>query len=125
MELLEPRDDRPLRGGVDRGRVVAADAGSEDRLALDPRRQLVEHGADVLRGGPAELEPGRHAGWKSRPESSLGKKYVVFCGSVSPASAKRKTSSIRVGRTMNAPAARPLSTAATASSTEGVYDTPS
>ena len=69
---------------VDRGRVVAAHARLQHRLALDARRQVREHDPDVLDRGPADLQPGRHSGWNRSPEISFGKKYVVFCGSTSP-----------------------------------------
>ena len=58
--------------------------GLEDGLALDARRQLREHGLDVADRVAADVEPRLHRGWKSRPEISFGKKYVVFCGSTSP-----------------------------------------
>ena len=102
VEVLEPVHDRRLGRGVDRRRVVAADAGLEDGLALDPRRQLGEHGLDVAdrtrgRRRATASSARRQTGWKSRPEISFGKKYVVFCGSTSPRRAWAKTSSIRVG----------------------------
>ena len=60
MELLEPRDDGPLGGIVDRGRVVAALPGGDHRLALDAGRQVVQHARDVLRCGAKGVEPGLH-----------------------------------------------------------------
>ena len=78
VERLEPVHDRGLSGGVDRRRVVAALALGEHGLALDSGRQLGEHGLDVADGVAAHLEPRFHRGWKSRPEISFGKKYVVF-----------------------------------------------
>ena len=121
VERLEPGDDGGLGGRVDRGRVVAALARPEHRLALDARRQLREHEVDVGDAVAAELEPvGAHTGWKSRPLVSLGKKYVVFCGITSPRRARSKTSSIRVARRRNAPSNSPASTRATASSRSAV-----
>ena len=78
------RTTASLRGLVDRGRVVAADARAQDRLALEARRQVLEDDADVGDSVPAQLSHVAHSGWKSRPEMSFGKKYVVFCGSTSP-----------------------------------------
>jgi len=73
VQLLEPRDDRPLGRIVDRGCVVSADARCEHRLALDARRQLVEDAPDVSRRRAAGLEPRPHSsGWNSRPERSFG-----------------------------------------------------
>ena len=98
VELLQPVHDRRLRRRVDRGRVVAALAGLEHGLALDAGRQLRQHRLDVADRVAADVEPRLHSGWKSSPEISFGKKYVVFCGSTSPRRACAKTSSIRVGR---------------------------
>ncbi len=76
VQPLQAGDDRVLRRSVDLGRLVAADAGAEDRLALDPRRHAREDAAQVLDRGAAERQPlvVRHgsSGWKSRPETSLG-----------------------------------------------------
>jgi len=72
VELLQQRDDRALGGIVDRGRLISADAGGQHRLALLPRRQVLQHPADVPRRRAADLEPGRHSEWKSKPERSLG-----------------------------------------------------
>ena len=84
VERLEPVHDGGLGGRVDRGRVVAALAGLQHGLALDARRQLGEHRLDVAHRVAADVEPRLHRGWKSRPEISFGKKYVVFCGNTSP-----------------------------------------
>ena len=59
MELLEPRDDGPLGGIVDRRRVVAA-LGGDHWLPLDAGRQVVQHARDVLRCGAKGVEPGLH-----------------------------------------------------------------
>ena len=74
VQPLEPRDDRGLGRGVDRGRLVAALAGADDGLALVPARHAVEHPLQVADRGAAELEPGLHGsrGWKSSPETSFG-----------------------------------------------------
>ena len=98
VERLEPVHDRGLGGRVDRRRVVAALAlastGSRStRVGSSASTRL-----DVADRVAAHLEPRLHSGWKSRPEISFGKKYVVFCGSTSPRRAWAKTSSIRVGR---------------------------
>jgi hypothetical protein len=74
VERFQPVDDRGLGGRVDRGRVVAAFAGLQHGLALDPGRQLLEHAPDVADCLAADLQPGLHRGWKSSPEISLGKK---------------------------------------------------
>ena len=84
VERLEPVHDRGLGGRVDRRRVVAALALGQHGLALDARRQLREHRLDVADRVAADVEPRLHRGWKSRPEISFGKKYVVFCGNTSP-----------------------------------------
>ena len=69
-----PDDDR-LRRRIDRGRVVAALADPKHRFPLGARRKLGQHVVDVRDDRAADPEPVRHAtGWKSRPESSLGKK---------------------------------------------------
>src|SRR5207248_4283313 len=57
VEIAEARDDRVLRRLVDRGRVVAAEALPEHRLAAGPRRQRRENAAHVLRRGTADGEP--------------------------------------------------------------------
>ena len=120
-ERLEPRDDGVLRRSVDRGRVVAALAGPEHRLALVPRRQPLEDRLDVRDAVATEPEPvDGHTGWKRRPLVSFGKKYVVFCGITSPRRARSKTSSMRVGRSRKAPSNSPASTRATASSRSAV-----
>ena len=76
VELLQPRDRGPLGRGVDRRRLVAAFARADDELPLEPRRELGERGADVLRDEPGEREPVRHSskGEKTSPLVSLGKK---------------------------------------------------
>ena len=84
VERLEPVHDRGLGSRVDRRRVVAALALGEHGLALDACRQLREHRLDVSHRVAADVEPRLHRGWKSRPEISFGKKYVVFCGNTSP-----------------------------------------
>ena len=63
---------RVLGGPVDRRRVVAAEAFADDRLALDARRQPLEHGVDVRDSGPTELQPVSHSGSNSRPDVSFG-----------------------------------------------------
>ena len=74
VQRLEASHHGGLGGRVDRRRVVAAEAGGEHGLALESRRQVREHDADVHDRGAADVEPGAHSGWKSKPESSLGKK---------------------------------------------------
>ena len=56
-----------------------------------------------------ELEPGAHSstGWKRRPESGFGKKYVLFEGISSPRRATAKTSSRRGSRRRYAASASP------------------
>jgi len=74
-ERLETRDDRVLRGCVDRRRVVASFAGAEHRLPLGAGRQVPQDVVDVRDAAAAEAEPvRRHTGWKRRPLVSLGKK---------------------------------------------------
>ena len=58
--LAHPGEDDVLRGLVDRGRVVAAEARAHHGLALDARGQALEHGLDVRDRGPAELQPISH-----------------------------------------------------------------
>src|SRR5439155_11508419 len=94
VQPLEAGEDRGLRGGIDRGRLVAADPLADDRLPLVPARHPVEHSLHVLDRvaakrepgvtgtvpfspgkEPAELAPERpHGtrGWKRRPETSFG-----------------------------------------------------
>jgi hypothetical protein len=77
VKPLQSLHDRRLGGFVDRGRLVAADALSDDRLAVVPRRELAEDAPHVLDRLAAEGEPGLDrghgsSGWKSRPDSSLG-----------------------------------------------------
>ena len=55
--IPQAREDRILRGPVDRRRVVAAEPRPDDRLPLGPRGQALEHGVDVGDGGPTELQP--------------------------------------------------------------------
>ena len=57
VEPLQAGDDRFLGRSVDLGRLVAADAGAEDGLALDPRRHAREDAPQVLDRGAAEREP--------------------------------------------------------------------
>ena len=57
VERLEPGDDGILGGRVDRGRVVAALALPEHRLALEAGRQLARARLDVRDAVAAELEP--------------------------------------------------------------------
>ena len=120
-ERSSTRDDGGLGGGVDGGRVVAALARAQHRLALVAGRQLGDGAGHGRRGRAAQLEPGlrvdRHSsnGAISRPLVSLGKKYVLFCGMTSPARANSSTWSIVGARTRNAAVAAPARTAATAS----------
>ena len=74
VQRSQSLDDGVLRSLVDRGRVVAALASPQDRLALLPRWKHLERGLDVGDAQPARLEPGRHAatGWKRSPASGLG-----------------------------------------------------
>ena len=69
---VEPLDDDPLGGGVDRRRVVPALADADYLLTLGTRRQLGEHAVDVLDRGPARSQPVGHKGRKSSPDGSLG-----------------------------------------------------
>ena len=59
--------DRPLDGGVDRGRVVAAHPGTDDRLPVRAGGQLREHAANVLDRGAAGREPVSQGAWKRGP----------------------------------------------------------
>ena len=61
-----------------------------------------------------------HSGNRSSPEVSFGKKYVDFCGIVSPRSANSATCAIVGARTRNAESASLASTAAIAWSAYGV-----
>ena len=72
VELAEPRDDRILRGLVDRGRLVAAETLADDGLALVARRQLDEHALHVLDGRAADSSQSRHSGKSSKPLVSFG-----------------------------------------------------
>ncbi len=72
VEVAEAGDDRVLGRLVDRGRLVAAEAGADDRLALDAGRQLLEHALHVRDRGATDGEPVGHSGRKSRPEVSFG-----------------------------------------------------
>ena len=58
--LFEPAHDRRLGGRVDGGRLVAALAGADDRLALGPPGQLGQHAAYVLGRRAAGGEPRLH-----------------------------------------------------------------
>src|SRR6185503_11769179 len=89
VEVGEAGEHGAFGRRVDRGRRVAALACADDGLARRPRRQLLEHRTDVGGGVAAEREPVRlrHTGWKSIPESSFGKKKLVFCGITPPAAA--------------------------------------
>ena len=62
---------------------------------------------------------------EEQARGELRQKKVLFCGMTSPRPATAQTSSIRVGRSRNAAAASPRSTAETASCVYGVYVTPS
>ena len=57
VDQPKPREDRVLGRLVDRGRLVAAFALADDRLALGARRQRGEHGAHVLDARAADREP--------------------------------------------------------------------
>ncbi len=59
-ERVEACHDRQLGRGVDRGRVVAALAGPQDRLALGAGRQLGEHGLEIADAVAGEGEPVGH-----------------------------------------------------------------
>ena len=50
-------EDDLLGSFVDRRRLVAALARADDRLALHPRRQALEHGVHIRDGRPAEFQP--------------------------------------------------------------------
>ena len=117
VERGEPLDDGVLRRLVDRRRVVAPLTQTQHRLAHDARRQSLEGAAAIRDAQPAGLEPGGHrsSGWKTRPDSGLGVKYVLFAGIRSPRRATAKASSTRGARTTNATSASPRSTAAIAS----------
>jgi len=54
---LEVRQDRALRGRVDRGRLVASFACADDRLALGAARQLGEDARDVVARSAAQAQP--------------------------------------------------------------------
>src|SRR5207244_6999437 len=68
----QPVDDHLLGGGVDRGRLVAALALADDRLARGPALQFSEHAPHVLRGGAARLEPRARRGWNRSPAPRSG-----------------------------------------------------
>ena len=73
VQPLEQRDDRRLGRGVDRGRVVAAHARADDRLALGPRRQLAStRRTSSTAARQNSSQRSSQPGWKSRPETSLG-----------------------------------------------------
>ena len=84
---------------VDHGRVVAALAPADDRLALVAGGQRGECRADVVGDLPAEAEPAlvdqSSSGLSRNPLHSFGKKYVDFCGMTAPASATARTCSTR------------------------------
>ena len=67
--LAHAREDRLLRGLVDRGRVVAAQPRSHDGLALGSRREPLEHRVDVGDRRAAELQP-----VVSQAEASAGRR---------------------------------------------------
>jgi hypothetical protein len=75
-ERLEPPHDDVLGRRVDRSRIVASLTGAEHGLALDARRQVGEDALELLDAPAREREPVGHgsSGWKSRPETSFGKK---------------------------------------------------
>jgi hypothetical protein len=69
---LQPLEDHLLRGSVDRGRLVAALAVSDNGLALVASRQVDEHAAHVVDRVAADGEPVRHRGRNKRPLTSFG-----------------------------------------------------
>ena len=85
-ELLEPADHDSLGGRVDRRRVVPTFAGAQHGLTLRPRGKVEQDALEILDAGAREREPVDHgsSGWNSRPETSFGKKYVLFGGIVMP-----------------------------------------
>ena len=97
LERRETLDDGVLGGLVDRSGVVSAVSASQHGLALDPRRKPLESLTDVGDAQPAGGEPVGHKsrGWKRRPDSGFGKKYVLLGGMRSPNRAAAKTSSTR------------------------------
>ena len=72
MQPLEPLDHHALGRVVDRGRVVAADAGAQDRLSVGAGGQPLEDHAQVANRAAALLQPIRQTGWNSSPLKSLG-----------------------------------------------------
>ena len=99
---------------------------ADDRLALGPRRQLLED-------APRRPRPrrGRRASQSVTAGGRAGRSSASDRRTCSSAASPRRgraishTSSIRVGRRRNAASASPRSTAATASRAYGVYVTPS
>ena len=76
MKRFEARDNRALRGLVDRSRLVSALADSKARLPLVAGRQPGDAAPDGVRRLPADREPVGHSskGEKRRPLVNFGKK---------------------------------------------------
>ena len=125
-ERLEAPHDGVLGRRVDRGRVVAALAGAEDRLALDARRQLGEHRVEVAHARAAERRASRSRvdGMEEEPREQLREEVRCLLRHRPPRRARAKTSSTRSARRRKAQSASPRSTGATASSRSGVYAEP-
>ena len=70
---------------VDRRRVVAALAGAQNRLALARFGSSASDVVDIRDAARQVSSQSVIAGWKSKPERSFGKKYVLFGGITSPA----------------------------------------
>ncbi len=97
--LAEDLRDGELGGRVDGGRLVAAHPRTDGRLPHDPGRKRLEDARD---SGSRLAADGRvvghsSSGERSSPLVSLGKKYVLFSGILSPASATASTWSTAPG----------------------------
>ena len=57
LDTVEAGEHDALGRGVDRGRLVTAHPGADDRFAIGPRGQLGQHVADVDDRLAAEREP--------------------------------------------------------------------